>query len=144
MKIKKSQTNSKGSILSAASAHSTEITKCKILLGVGSAIAKEYLGNKEFYNDFVRFNCANRTGAEIPSDLVTFGNPPAEALRVIDQVYSRFRDLSKDEIFKILGITKKNFNRTTPVEYKWYLVYTRKYGKAWHKGNTVSCAEILA
>jgi hypothetical protein len=131
-------------MFSAAAECSPQVIKCKILLGVGSAIVHEYLSNKEFYNDFIRFNCANRTSAELPSELVTFGNPPAEALRVIDQVYARFRNLSKDEIFKILGVQKKNFNRTTPVEYKWYLVYTSKYGKIWNKANIVSVAEILA
>jgi hypothetical protein len=113
------------------------------LLGLGAVVANEYLSNKEFYDDFIRFNCANRTSVPVPSSIVTFGNPPAEALRVIDQVYSRLRALTKEQMFRTLGIEMRNFNRCSPVEYKWYLVYIRKYGKTWNKNNTVSAYEIL-
>ena len=139
---KNRQTISKESILSVAA--SSKIATCSLGFKLAAKIAKEYAGNKAFYDDFARFNFANRSSAEIPSEIVSFCRPPSEALAVINQVYARFRSLDTDQIFKLLGVVKTNTNRCSPVEYKWYLVYLRKYGKTWRKGNVVSCAEILS
>jgi hypothetical protein len=143
LKYEQKNKESKTSPLSIVE-YNKEVNRCKLGLKIIKKIVDEYSANKPFYDDFVRFNCQNRTSVEIPSEIVTFGNPPSTALKAIDEAYARLKGLSNDQIFKALGVQKNSLNRCSPVEYKWFLLYLKKYGKKWDKANAISCDELLA
>lgn len=107
-------------------------------------VAQEYLNNRDFYNDMIRFNCNNAIPDGNRSDRpVIFSNPPPEALGVIYQVYDKFKGVETSEIFRALGVSQTGSNKRSPVEAKWELVYKRKYGNVYDPTKRVSVHEIL-
>jgi hypothetical protein len=109
-------------------------------------LAEEYLGNRDFYNDMIRFNCNNGIKPIEPpaGRKLNHSNPPADAYPLIHQVYTKFKGLSYSEMFTRLGIQATSWNKSSPVEAKWVLAYKRKFGTSeYSKQNRVTLSDIL-
>jgi hypothetical protein len=130
----------------AIAALNSDVGKCKTILKIGKLVAEEYLGNKDFYDDMVRFNCLNGIKpVETKRTEVCYNQPPPEALDVIHQVYARFKGLDYSDIFIRLGISKTAANRLCPVEVKWERAYIRKFGtREYSKQNRVTVGDIMS
>ena len=122
-----------------------QINRCKTILKVGKLLADEYLGNRDFYNDMIRFNCNNGIKAVAPINRrVCHSNPPPEAMPLINQVYAKFKGLEYSDMFARLGIQSTSSNNRSPVEAKWVMAYYRKFGTyAYSEQNRITLRDIL-
>ena len=131
--------------LVSIAAYNKPTNRVKAALAVGGWVANEYMKNKEFYDDIIKFNCFNSIRPALPpvGRRVSFGNPPSEALEVIDKVYKMWRHTETRDIFTRLGTAPTGVNQYSPVEGKWAFEYIRRFGYTYDAKNKLSLAELI-
>ena len=122
------------------------VNRCRTILKVGEIVAKEYLGNKEFYNDFIKFNCFNSISSpKVKNTKISIRNIPEKVKGTIAQAYRVFKNDPYPTIFLKLGTRQSFRNKNSPVEAKWAYTYFKKF-RTWEfsEYNRVSVAELLS
>jgi hypothetical protein len=131
-------------LLSIVAANHAFVKKAAFATAVAKQVGVEYLHNAKYYNDFVKFNFCGVKSDKQYRKVCYYDLPIKERDRLNTFRRTYFSNVSTFEIYRRLGVSPSETNKTMPVESKWAYTYFKKYGH-WNYSeyNSVTDSEIL-
>jgi hypothetical protein len=130
-------------LLCIAAITNRDVQKSLIVAEAAKKATKEYLNNRDHYNDMIQFNVCNGIKSDKTYHRVTYTDLPPDIREHVRSLYDRFSGKSTNEIFLKLGISPTSGNKYSPIEAKWAYMYIKKFGWDYNPRNKLKNREIL-